>query len=207
MFTFFGLSAQVTKPDTATKERRHVIGVEATALLRQFFNSPYSSQYPYQVTYRYLTGATAFRAGMNAFASNGSHETNGTFDRDHSIAVRVGFGIEKYMYLLPRLNFYYGAELIAGFRDSRLVSNAGAFNELRRTYSNYEAGVSPLIGIQYRFHPRISVSTETLYQLTYEVANQTEKYTTISLSGFDRTSAVFRTSYVLPTSIHFRFQF
>jgi hypothetical protein len=121
---------------TETTFKKHEAGIDIANALTFIKRNTQS----YLLNYRYhLNEKTALRAGLNLDISNG--ESEGTYPD-----IRVGIQKNKRS---KSWVLYYGADLSYSYFKSNAVPN---------TTSRW--GLSPLLGVQYFFNQRISLSTE-----------------------------------------------
>lgn len=129
------------------EEPKHHIIIRAADFLRIFTKE--DEKY-YKIQYRYLRGnQTNVRGGLNFFLDT-SLKTG--FDIDLSI------GMDRVFRVYEKWSFYYGIDAIGGLEKLRSGDRW-----------NYKAGLSPLIGIQYKIDNHFSISVEPaiLFEMNY----------------------------------------
>ena len=128
-----------TKDSTESKERpvrKHEVGIDIANALTFIKRNTQS----YLLNYRYnINKKTALRAGLNFDISNG--ESEGTYP-DIKLGVQRSRRSKNWV-------LYYGMDLSYSYFKSNAV-----------TTNTTRWGASPLLGVQYFFNSRISISTE-----------------------------------------------
>jgi len=203
--------AQTTNPDSTKKEYLNVIGLDANGFVRQFLNLNTISYYysPYVLSYkRIIKNTHAIRAnvGGNHYKNNSS--TNDTINTKNIRSdFFLGIGYENYKYVSKNWNIYYGADLIFNYKNDEQKSNNNLYNSYRSIQSDYAYGVSPVFGVQFLINKRISLATETSYDITYTTT--TNERLNVPNSIYNRTtkSTGITTQFHAPTSIIFRVLF
>lgn len=201
---------QVTTPDTTKKEFKNVIGIDATGLLRQFFNFNTTSyfNYPYMIGYKRIFKSYAFRIGAGGNFSNTNITSNDTLPGKRTYSnFNFGIGLEHYSYLGKRWNFYFGADAIVKYSYNDYQSSWTASTSNRQTSTNYGYGVSPLLGLQFKINSRLSIATETSYDITYTTSKDSSTRTPSSVYDSHSKSTGLKTNFNAPTTINFRIQF
>jgi hypothetical protein len=133
------------------KVRKHEAGIDVANALTFIKRNPQS----YLLNYRYnFTPKTAFRAGLNLDISNGESE---------GIYPDIRMGIQRNRRSKSWV-LYYGADLSYAYYKSNAV-----------TTTTTRIGLSGLMGVQYFFNERISLSTEA--SLNYQHFFVTNKNT------------------------------
>jgi len=204
------LFGQTTTLDTTKKEYKNVVGLDATGLLRQFFNLNTSSyySYPYIISYKRIFKNNALRvsAGGNFYNNNGS--TNDTLvGKTTRNEFNAGVGFEHYSYISKRWNIYFGADAIVNYRNYDQQSSRTASTSYRYTQTTYGFGASPLLGIQFIINSRLSVATETSYDVTFTTATSSQTETPASIYDKKSKSTGIETQFHAPTGIIFRILF
>jgi hypothetical protein len=213
VFTTFAFG-QITQPDTTKKEFKNIIELDATGLLQQFlFTSGTGSGYynitPYMISYkRIFNNNNAIRFGVGGTTSKDNSTTNDSIENSSKRTnFNVGIGVEHYAYLTKRWNFFFGIDAIANYSENEYVQDntTGTTNTTKQI--NYGYGVSPLVGIQFKINSRISVSTETRYDIVFTQGDSKRTY--IPDSSFDTKtkSNGIRTTFNAPVNINFRVHF
>ena len=206
--TVFG---QGTSIDTTKKEHKNIISVDATGLLRQFFNLSTSNYYPYPpyiLTYRRVIRNNAIKLAVGADinidngTSNDSLKSSG--ERN---TYNVALGFEHYNYLSKRWTFYYGIDAIAKYSINKTKYPRSTTSYYESYGENKSYGLAPTLGIVFQITNRISMSTETSYDISY--VQVTSKQTEFPSSQYDRksTNNSIQTTYFPPTALNFRFKF
>ena len=175
-----------------------------------FFSST-KNLYPYRFMYRRYNGRNAFRVGVRTdlnLIRNLDFETDGEpQNRTNSYSFRIGAGYERYVPLKGRFTAYYGAELFNFTNLNRIVENGPNFSQTTNNNST-RFGVSPLIGIEFAFNPRFSLSLEMAYSLSLGINKVRQETTT---NGVQTSTTNTSTNLVgrmhRPKGITFRWNF
>lgn len=209
VFTSF-LFGQTTTSDTTKKEFKNVVGLDATGLLRQFFNLNTTSyySYPYIISYKRIFKSDALRisAGGNIYTNNGT--TNDTLEgKTTRNELYAGIGFEHYSYISKRWNIYFGADAIVNYKNYDQQSSRTATTSYRYIQTQYGYGASPLLGIQFIINSRLSVATETSYDITFTTTTASRTETPASIYDTKSKSNGIETQFHAPTGIIFRILF
>ena len=209
--------AQELAPDTSKKEFRNVIGLNITNLLFQngYINTydyyPYPYYYlssPYMIIYKRIYRKSAIRLGIGWILSNYNNKNNDTLkSNSNNNTLNIGLGYERYGFISKRWTYFYGADAIGSY--SHVKSHE--YYSYRSNYDNnsttFKYGISPLFGLMFRFNNRISISTETCYDLTYS-QSKTDSYSSSSTTPYSHSiSSGLQTAYHAPATIMVRIQF
>lgn len=202
--------SQETQADTTKKDYKNVIAIDATGLLQQFFNfnTSFYNNSPYIITYKRIFKSNALRFGMG-----GSFRTNeGTQDDTLpmlSVDRRINFGIgfEHYSYISKRWNFFFGGDAIFYYRfyDGKYPYTTISYREQSSTTIKY--GVSPLLGVQFKINSRLSLSTETSFDILYSANKSFDIEPPLHLYDNRSEGNGFESNFNPPTSLSFRILF
>lgn len=200
--------SQIVKQDTTKREYKNVVGLDATGIFRQVFNSggaPYVYS-PYIISYRRIMKSNAIRVLLGGNVSNNDNTMNDSMsNKSSSTNFNVAIGFEHYRYLGKRWNYYYGLDLLVKYSVDHNESLNPKYNT-RQTNTRNGYGISPLIGLQFRINSRLSVSTEASYDIIYTTINTTSTISSSPISSkYKRTSV--NANFNAPLSINFRIQF
>lgn len=213
VFTTFAFG-QITKPDTTKKEFKNIIEIDATGLLQQFFFSSgtgggYYVVTPYMISYkRIFNNNNAIRSGVGGTTYSNNSIVNDTVNSSSKrTSFNVGLGIEHYSYLTKRWNFFFGVDAIANYSENESVQGNSTTSSYTNTQANYGYGISPLVGIQFKINSRISISTETRYDIVYTLGNSTRTQTPDSSFDTETKSDGVQTTFNAPVNINFRIHF
>ncbi|MFN8116339.1 MAG: hypothetical protein U0W65_09515 [Bacteroidia bacterium] len=202
---------QGTSIDTTKKEHNNIISIDATGLLRQFFNLNTNNYYPYTpyiLTYRRVIKNNAIKLAVGADISINKGTSNDSLKSSgERNSYNVALGIEHYKYLNKRWNFYYGIDAVYQYstNKSKYPRTTTTYYESSSESKSY--GIAPTLGILFRITNRMSLSTETSYSISYVLT--TSKQNEFPSSQYDRksTSSNIMTAYFAPTALNFRFKF
>lgn len=202
--------SQNERRDTIHKKHNNIIAIDATGLLKQFFNFNSNSyySYPYMITYRRIIGKNAIRLGAGANIDTKESNTNDTV-KSKSVrnSYTVGLGYERYAHLSRRWSFYYGVEFTAAYLN---YTDKNWFNSTSNRESSTitnKYGIAPILGIVYKINRRISVGTETSYNLSYVLTTTKSKTIPSNYYDFKTVDRGFQTNFITPTNLSFRFSF
>lgn len=164
-FFFSDLSAQKEKKTSAKDSLRLTLPKEKqfhmnmTPLLVKFvpFNRETSFTGPYNFMYKSFRGDKAFRLALGAKLNSDAFNSN---EDDSHINLRIGY--EKRYELSPKWRINRGVDWVAtvgGFNVPRPVVTP-SFPGFQIVTAGVGAGFS--LGVEYRIHPRVSISTESM---------------------------------------------
>lgn len=202
------MNGQSTKPNSNEKDYKNVISVDATSLLAQFLNLSNTTftDPPYVLTYRrFFNNNNAFRIGIGGYAKDVNYTTNDSLSNNQiSNSFNIGLGYEHYSYLSERWNLYYGADLILRSYYNFSKSSITTTREMEQTNKSIGYGVSPLLGVQFILNSRLSISTETSFDLTFSQNNSSRKETPSTAFDKNTEGSTFETNFNAPITINFR---
>lgn len=207
----FSLTAQNTAPDSTKKAYKNVIGLDATGLLRQFLNlNTYNYySYPYVLSYkRFYNNTNAIRINLGGSTYSNNSTTNDTLQSTNSRHdLFTGIGWEHYSYISKRWNLYFGADLIYSYSNNTQKSSTPLSYTSEYIQSKHSYGASPLLGVQFIINSRLSIATETSYDITYINASSGQFHK--PNSQYDRNTKTngIETQFHAPTGIIFRVLF
>ncbi len=207
---FLTIQGQTTFSDTTKKDFKNVIALDATGLLRQFFNFSTNSyfNYPYMISYRRI-----FKNNAARILAGGSFSSEKSFQNDTLPNLReynnfnIGIGFEHYSYLLKRWNLYFGADAIMNYRNNSSQTSWTTTISRKQDVTSYGYGLSPFLGIQFKINSRLSVATETSYEITYTTNRRSDTQTPNPSYDSHSKSNGFQTNFNAPTSLSFRVLF
>jgi hypothetical protein len=202
---------QITKPDTTKKEFKNSIEVDITSLLHQFFYSGqgfYGSSPYYIISYKRFFKSNALRFGVGGDISDDNSTKNDTIDSKYSrYSFNVGLGIEHYFYLSKRWNFFFGIDATASYLENVHVQGNSTTSSYKSNDFQYGFGVSPLIGIQFNINRRLSLSTETSYNISYTYGIDKRTQTPPSSYDYETKSHGLQSTFYAPLGIKIRLHF
>ena len=204
--------------DTSKKEFNNVIGLNITGLLNQIrYYYPYDyNQYPYYynipsqyiITYKRIYKKSAIRFGIGGMISNNSSTNNDTIDSDtKSGNINIGVGYEHYGYISKKWTFYYGIDIIGNYNYSDYQYEYSANTISKETSTTIQYGASPLFGLIFRFNKRISIATETSYDIMYTQTKRENSYSNNPNNKSNYKSTGVQTQFNAPTAFIIRIQF
>ncbi len=203
----FSLSAQ---EENSKPKKTHEIGVNATFFISQFIsfssNSPTSGDV-YAVSYKiYREGKRRVpRMGLGLFSfANGSTGTDAGLTQSR-FRVDARVGTERQFKLSKKWQAMVGGDFRTGVTSNKRVYGPGGNNtsSTKDLDLDIEAGLGPVLGIQFNINSKISIFTESAFIAFYE--RNIEVREAFNNSESDDWS--FRTSFALPSSIYFAIKF
>lgn len=145
-------------------------GLNITGFANQFlsFNDNDADQGPYLFTYKHIGKRTAFRMGAGLFLGhiNFSGETNEAPLKTEGVDIALRLGWEKQHEIGRRWLFTAGGDWPIGYKN--LSSNSESnFGTIKIKSKEWSVGFGPVLGIHFRFTPRVSIGTEGTIYLRY----------------------------------------
>jgi|GEM_PF-2007516 len=209
-FSSVGFGQVTSPPDTSKKNFNNVIGVDLAALIILVSNGEGSSylNQPYMLTYRHFFKSNGIRIGIGGnFDKSASENSDSTTTDSERYLVNAGIGYERYVYLSRRWNFYFGADAIFRFEHRSSYDQWNPTSSRNERWEGFGFGVSPVLGIQFKVSQRISLATETSYDVLY-YKRMTERYSKPN-SIYDTKSDYWslKTTYYPPTTVSLRVHF
>lgn len=184
--------------DTTKKEFKNVIGVDVTALLRQFFNEGSTTNfyynYPIVISYRRIFHSNnALRLGIGGYVDAQNGFTNDTIGGNgNRYAFNIRGGYEHYCYLGKRFMYYFGADMIGGYSYVNSEHHWSTTTSSTQTTTISSCGLAPLLGIVFKINDCMSVSTEANYAIVY--SHMKDVRLTVPQSNYNTRSTNNRTT-------------
>ena len=201
---------QTINADEAKKKYKNVFGIDATGLLKQFLNFSNSYYYasPYMIIYKRTFKSNALRVGIRGSLYNASGTTNDTLGASSTRnSINIGLGFEHYQYLSKRWALYFGADVLMGYSYSESQYDYSANTSTQRTTITYNYGASPLLGLLFKLNSRLSISSETSYDILHTQTTFDDVDTPSSMYDRHSKSKSLASQFNAPTSIIFRIEF
>jgi hypothetical protein len=204
-------STNSNRKNFVRKGYKNSIAVDMTALLGQFFNLNDNYYYyspGYMVTYRRFIGRYAIRFDAGGNVSTDHSVTSDTVKSDQNrTTYAFALGFESYKRIMNRWSYYFGIDLTTSYR-----LNYGRNQSAPDRGSEYSSdvrsfGVSPLLGILFRINRRMSVSTETSYNISYVVSTDRKIYYPDPKYNSNTNSTGIESTFFPPVNISFRLKF
>jgi hypothetical protein len=195
------VNGQDLKQDTAKKTYKNLIGIDVSGLVRYYNGYSFnSSTSPYMIIYKRICCQHAFRFGIGGTVSSNSYNQNDSVgSKSNSQSFNIGLGYEHYNYVAKKWGYYFGADAIGYYSRGFNQNDYSSTNNRKTTNSSFRYGASPLFGIVFKFNKRISLATETSYDLTFIQSKSEYKYTPNSSNDYTTKSKGFQTSYHSPS--------
>lgn len=167
-----------------TKQRKHELGVDLTSFIKYYINFGQDAtsgikNAPFYLQYRFhLRSNNNIRAGVGGGYSNTettSPYTDGptTYkNKEQSLNYRLGF--EHFENISTRFQVFYGLDLLSGNfhqKNDAPYFNGGYANGEENKTTSY--GVAPVLGIRFKLNKRLSLFTESSFQVN--MANNWQK--------------------------------
>lgn len=121
--------------------------------------------------------------------------------------MHLAIGLEHYQYLGKKWTFYYGIDITSDFNSNKSKSDRTKNSYYESVDESNGFGISPVLGIVFQITNRMSVATETSYNMSY--TKTISRKTEYPLSQYNRNSfdAGLQSTFIPPTAINFRFKF
>jgi hypothetical protein len=167
LFSGFSLFAQ---DQDSMRTYNNEWGLNITAFANQFlsFNNNAANPGAYLFTYKHINGMKAFRLGVGLFFSSTNSVTgpNTAPLQSDGVDVSLRLGFEKRFALDRRWLFTAGGDFLLGFKDLKSTSESN-FGTIKIKEKVWSIGLGPVLGIHFRFSPRVSIGTEGTIYLRY----------------------------------------
>jgi hypothetical protein len=198
------LTAKAQEKKDNGKAMTRELGLNVTSLLTDLLgNSNRGDAGLYLLSYKKLTGTSAFRLGLalNFKFDKESSRFNNTLVNQN---VQVRMGKEWRHDITPKLQYYFGVDGIAGFvsEESAAVTTNSSITQKDRLL---RLGAGPVLGFQFALYDRLLIGTEGSLYATFnsrKVSFQTQSFggpTPQPIPERSNTGAAVQTN--LPTSL------
>jgi hypothetical protein len=163
---------------------RNEIGIDATMFVKQYLNFASSEYYIYSpstylLSYKRIHNKHALRFAFNCYyevkKDTGGYSSNtGNTDKNRYFDARLGYEFRNH--IGKRWMYYYGFDLSAGYTH-RVQHNMGtSYGTPDWIHNIKRIGGGPILGFQFYFNNRLSVSTEASLYILYSKDNVDFKY-------------------------------
>lgn len=213
IFLFFvstSLFSQGTTMDSTKKEHKNIISIDATGLFTRLFNFSGNNFYssPYLISYRRIIKNNALKVSIGGDVNTANGKMNDSLKSSSSRSnLNLAIGFEHYQYLGKRWTFFFGIDATTYFSNNNSKSDrtTNSYYESKNNTTSY--GLAPTLGIVFQITKRISLSTETSYNIAYQ--KTVDKSVEFPSVQYNRsfTSTGIQTIFIPPTSLNFRFKF
>jgi hypothetical protein len=203
--------SQGTVEDTTKKVHNNIISLDATGLLRQFFNLNTGSGYlnsDYIIAYRRVIKNNALKLELGGDISNTNGKSNDTLNNTHTnYILNVSLGFEHYTYLSKKWTFYYGVNAIYNYSEYKNKTDWTTTSYYTNAGSSKSIGIAPVLGIVFKITNRVNIATETSYNVSYVKTAMSNSAIPYTQNDRKSTTAGIETRFIAPTQISFRFKF
>jgi len=211
-----GIFAQTAKLDSAFLKNKSCVTIDATLLLKQFFNfnsvgTYYSSPYMLSLD-RIIKNNNAIRFDLSFNVNNSKRNSTTQYDssgdNNSYNNLAVGIGYEKFNTIWKRWTVCYGADLTTSYNYNYDLNRFSTSQYQQTTRIERTYGVLPFLGIIFKLNNRFFIGTETSYNVSYSLKNETLVYASQNnyFNEISKTTGI--TSYIsLPTTINFKIRF
>ncbi len=199
--------------DSTAERPKNVIVIDATGLLRQFFNFNTGTNYyyfpnDYIIGYRRKFGRNEIRLNIGGQISQSSDVQNDTLPgKSSNNTFSIAIGYERHRHLTRRWSMYYGGDLIYGYRKSIYLSTWALNNSENDKSVTNTYGFGPLLGLIFGINRRMQLATETNYQFLYEKEVSSRINTLYPQYNSHATGNETMTNFIPPVSLILRIQF
>jgi len=183
--SLFFTNLLIAQADIAERQ----IGLDATAFITRFlsFNpaSSGTSNPEILVLYRKEKDGKHLRYGIGGRFDFEKRKDSGSQVRNVALRVDFKFGREYHKDISERWRTYIGWDaLIGAFESSSKSSNLGSNDSSKAYNRGGNIRINPLVGIQFFFNQRFSLSTEMAYGLNIWAAFSSNSRKTFSIETF-----------------------
>ena len=153
-------------------------GINITGFANQFFsfNGEPADEGAFLFTYKYIGGKRALRLGVGLFLSHTNTEDGPNSAPLNTDGVDIDFriGLERQFAIERRWLFTAGGDFLIGYKDLTSNSNSN-FGTIKIKNEELSVGIGPVLGIHFRFSPRVSIGTEgTIYLNFFSTKSSTD---------------------------------
>jgi len=208
-----GLVAHVKGQDTIPEKKtfnRFSVGLNITDAVSNLINvaDNATSIDPYTFSFQLLRKKVIYRFGLRVKFKQDKSDlfpSNGTRDVSF-LDIQGRFGFQKNIRAFKKLDIFWGIDGVVGYENdiSESITNS---DKLRNIELLFSGGLGPILGFQYHFSERFSVSTYSTLYYVYSYKNS-------ELRDFNSGGLIEATNeyiheveHILPNSIYFHFRF
>lgn len=190
--------------DSPKSNFKNDFGIDVTQFFT-VFNSNFTSNSPYFITYRrnYEKGALRFGLGGRSNSSNSNVNPQLTdFDvASHQLDFRAGY--EWQSNFAKRWQVYYGVDAGYGLLHnvSTLISSTGDESWRQKEHTDVYS-LSPMLGFKFKLNNRLTLASEASYKLShvYYSANAQQEQTGNDVNAPKRRS--WNANFVAPNAVY-----
>jgi hypothetical protein len=197
-------SGQTVKSDTSSIPRKNLVGLDATSLLRQFFNLNTQSFYfsPYLISYRRFFKSNALRLHFGGQANKSDNVQNDTMKYSSSMTrLNLAIGFEHFVYLSKKWNFNFGIDAIHYLYNNTFKQPYSSTSYYQQINKESHYGLTPLVGVQFKFNSRLSLTTETRLQFAWYNSTSKTENNSFPSNNSSSTGQGYQTEFIVPTSL------
>lgn len=176
-----------------THKKRHQIGVDLTSFLKYYvnFSQEINNAYrntPYYVQYRFhLKSDNNIRAaiggGFSEIETASPYTTGPAKYKNKQQAINYRIGFEHFENLSSRFQVFYGLDLHSGVSHAKNEASSfgGGYANGYETKTTFY-GASPLLGVRFYINKRLSLFTESSFQVNINETWEKRFYTPVDNS-------------------------
>ena len=171
---------------------------------------------PYILTYRRYIGEWDVHTGFGLIGDIDNSVRNDTINRkSSSLNFNYGIGFTHYTSIGKKFKLFYGSDVVYNLSNSKSEYDGddyydGEFIQKNKSIT-HSGGLSPFLGIQFYLHPRISLSTETSFNISsFKGTEESERVyedTNLESTNSSSTTSGLNANYTLPLNIKLRVRF
>jgi hypothetical protein len=160
------LSAQDDAPRTE-KKIKHELGLNVTNLITDLLgNNNRSDPGTYLISYKRLSGNSAFRLGLNVNFSIDQQRFNGFDNNLTNQNLQIRLGKEWRHDIVKRLQYYFGVDGLAGYQSEQSAATVNGSTIIQKN-GVVQVGVGPVLGFQFAIYDKLLIGTEGSLYATF----------------------------------------
>jgi hypothetical protein len=200
------LAAQSAGPDSTSRSYNTEIGLNITNTLAGFLNADGidAPADPYLVSIKFVRRTNVLRLGFNLKTLNTTEEELQLRRERKELTFQGRLGFEKRVPINRRCAVHWGLDAIAEVGNTKVTTSAN-FGEAALNLAIWGIGGGPVLGFQFRPHPRVILSTEAaLYALA---RFRSEQENIPPAPPNENRVTEFKLSSIVPSALYVHFAF
>lgn len=154
-----------------------------------------------------LTEKKGWRIGLSFLIDEIKENASDNFNFRNINRQQLAFryGREYFYWLNNHFHFFYGWDVLVGLNRENSLVNDFSFGQVSVTQTQWNAGLGPVIGLEYQFSKLFKMGVESTVYFIYENGNR--KITDSSGQDFETKVTGYTFRHVLPQSLYLYIMF